>query len=54
MILLGRDIIRVHTVHNQVNGPHDTPYAHKLDLGWVTVGNVCLNDTQVNSCDHSL
>ncbi len=43
MILLGRDIIRVHKVRSQVNGPHDAPYAQKLDLGWVIVGNVCLN-----------
>ncbi|KAI7789362.1 hypothetical protein IRJ41_022847, partial [Triplophysa rosa] len=43
MILLGRDIIRVHKVRRQVNGPHDAPYAQKLDLGWVIVGNVCLN-----------
>ncbi|XP_073772958.1 uncharacterized protein [Danio rerio] len=43
MMLLGRDIIRVHKVRSQVNGPNDAPYAQKLDLGWVIVGNVCLN-----------
>lgn len=43
MILLGHDIIRVHKVRRQVNGPHNAPYAQKLDLGWVIVGNVCLN-----------
>ena len=42
MLLLGRDIIRVHKVRRQVNGPHNAPYAQKLDLGWVIVGNVCL------------
>lgn len=44
MLLLGRDIIRVHKVRQQVNGPHDAPYAQRLDLGWVIVGNVCLGN----------
>lgn len=42
MLLLGRDIISVHKVRKQVNGPRDAPYAQKLDSGWVIVGNVCL------------
>lgn len=42
MLLLGQDIITVHKVRKQVNGPRDAPYAQKLDLGWVIVGNVCL------------
>lgn len=42
MLLLGRDIIRAHKVRKQVNGSHNQPYAQKLDLGWVIVGNVCL------------
>ncbi|CAE1263823.1 unnamed protein product [Acanthosepion pharaonis] len=42
MLLLGRDILRVHKVRQHINGPHDAPYAQKLDLGWVIVGNVCL------------
>ncbi|XP_055061241.2 uncharacterized protein [Misgurnus anguillicaudatus] len=37
-------IIRVHKVRKQVNGPHNLPYAQKLDLGWVIVGNVCLGN----------
>lgn len=44
MLLLGQDIIRVHKVHKQVNGPHNLPYAQKLDLGWVIVGDVCLGN----------
>lgn len=39
LMLLGRDIIRVHKVHKQISGPKD---ARKLDLGLVIVGNVCL------------
>ena len=44
MLLLGRDIIRVHKVRKQVNGSHNLPYAQKLDLGWLVVGNVCLGN----------
>lgn len=43
-LLLGRDIIRLHKVREQVNGSHNQPYAQKLDLGWVIVGNVCLGN----------
>ncbi|KAM4012210.1 uncharacterized protein ACNLHF_005183 [Anomaloglossus baeobatrachus] len=42
VLLLGRDIIRVHKVRKQINGPHNSPYAQKLDLGWVVIGDVCL------------
>lgn len=42
MLLLSRDLIRVHKVRKQINGPHDSPYAQRLDLGWVIVGSVCL------------
>lgn len=42
LLLLGRDIIRVHKVREQINGPHNAPYAQRLDLGWVIVGDVCL------------
>lgn len=42
LLLLGRDIIRVHKAHKQVNGPSDAPFAHKSDLGWVVVGDMCL------------
>lgn len=44
LMLLGRDITRVHKVRKQISGPHDAPYAQKLDLGWVIVGNVCLGE----------
>ena len=33
LLLLGRDIIRVHKVREQVNGPHNAPFAQCLDLG---------------------
>ncbi|XP_060745195.1 uncharacterized protein LOC132858752 [Tachysurus vachellii] len=41
-LLLGRDMIRVHKAHKQVNGPPNAPFAQKLDLGWVIVGDMCL------------
>lgn len=42
MLLLGRDIIQVHKVHERVNGPANAPFAQRLALGWVIVGDVCL------------
>ncbi|XP_072891311.1 uncharacterized protein [Hemitrygon akajei] len=41
LLLLGRDVLRVHKVRQQVNGPHDAPFAQRLDLGWVVIGEVC-------------
>ncbi|XP_047445286.1 uncharacterized protein LOC125010584 [Mugil cephalus] len=42
LILLGRDILCVHKVREQHNDLHNEPYAQRLDLGWVIVGEVCL------------
>lgn len=42
LLLLGRDILSVHKVREQYNGPHNTPCAPRLDLGWVIAGEVCL------------
>ncbi|XP_059814307.1 uncharacterized protein LOC132386035 isoform X1 [Hypanus sabinus] len=44
LLLLGRDVIQVHKVRQQVNGPLDAPFAQRLDLGWVVIGEVCLGD----------
>lgn len=41
LILLSWDIPRAHKVWDQCNGPHNTPYAQRLNLGWVIVGEVC-------------
>lgn len=30
LLLLGRDILRVHKVREQYNGPHNAPYAQHL------------------------
>ncbi|KAK2905654.1 hypothetical protein Q8A73_009597 [Channa argus] len=47
LILLGRDILRVHKVREHCNGPHNAPYAQRLDLGWVIIGEVCLGGAHV-------
>lgn len=44
LLLLGRDLIRVHKVRQQINGPHNSPFAQRLDLGWVMIGEVCLGN----------
>lgn len=44
-LLLGRDIIQVHKVRERINGPHSSPYAQLLDLGWVIVSEACLGRT---------
>lgn len=44
LILLGRDVLRVHKVRQQVNGPHNAPFAQRLELGWVLIGDVCLGN----------
>lgn len=52
LLLLGRDVLSVHKVREQYNGPQNTPYAQRLDLGWVIVGEICLGgahrQTKVN------
>ncbi|XP_066448142.1 uncharacterized protein [Eleutherodactylus coqui] len=53
VLLLGRDIIRVHKVRKQVNGPQNSPFAQKLDLGWVIVGDVCLGNVHKPSTVNS-
>lgn len=45
LLLLGRDILRLHKIRQQVNGPHSAPFAQRLDLGWVIVGDVCLGSS---------
>ncbi|XP_059849482.1 uncharacterized protein LOC132407222 [Hypanus sabinus] len=44
LLLLERDVIQVHKVRQQINGPLNAPFAQRLDLGWVVIGEVCLGD----------
>lgn len=45
LLLIGRDLLRVHKVRGQINGPHDAAFAQKRDLGSVIIGDVCLGNT---------
>ena len=42
LILIGRDLPEAHHVSCQLTGPKGSPYAQKLNLGWVIVGETCL------------
>ena len=42
LILIGRDLPEAHHVSSQLTGPKGSPYAQKLKLGWVIVGETCL------------
>ena len=43
-LLIGRDIIEAHHVEDQIIGPRQSPFAQKLPLGWVIIGEVCLGN----------
>ncbi|XP_033752106.1 uncharacterized protein LOC117335931 [Pecten maximus] len=47
LMLIGRDVIRAHHVLDQRIGPSNTPYAQKLPLGWVIIGETCLGRTRI-------
>ena len=42
LLLIGRDLPQAHYVSDQRTGPKGSPYAQKLHLGWVVVGEKCL------------
>ncbi|XP_038063243.1 uncharacterized protein LOC119733951 [Patiria miniata] len=48
-VLLGRDAPQFHKVREVINGKDDQPWAHRLDLGWVVVGEVCLNGAHIRT-----
>lgn len=43
VLLIGRDLPEAHHVLEQTTGPRNSPYAQKLSLGWVVIGETCLN-----------
>lgn len=45
LLLLGRYILRAHTVREKRNEPADAPFAQRRDLGWVIVGGFCVGRT---------
>ena len=42
LLLIGRDLVEAHHVHEQIIGPRHAPFAEKLSLGWTIIGEACL------------
>ncbi|XP_069133524.1 uncharacterized protein [Argopecten irradians] len=42
-LLVGRDLPEAHHINQQITGPRGSPFAQRTGLGWVIVGEVCLN-----------
>ena len=42
-ILIGKDLLDAHDVLEQCTGVRNSPYAQRLLLGWVVVGESCLH-----------
>jgi hypothetical protein len=43
LLLLGRDVTEAHHIVDQVVGQSGAPYAQRLGLGWVVIGELCLD-----------
>ena len=43
LLLVGRDIPALHKVHESRNRPRNALWGQRLDLGWVVLGNTCLD-----------
>lgn len=43
LLLIGRDAPALHKIHESRNGPRDAPWAQRLDLRWVVLGDACLD-----------
>jgi hypothetical protein len=43
LLLIGRNAPPLQKVHESRNGPRNAPWAQRLDLGWVIIGNACLD-----------
>ena len=43
LLLVGRDAPPFRKIHESCNGPRNAPWAQRLDLGWVIIGNACLD-----------
>ena len=48
-LLIGRDVPEVHHVLEQRIGPPFSPFAQRLKLGWVVIGEVCLSGAHERS-----
>ena len=45
LLLIGRDAIEAHHILDQVVGPTNSPFAQRLKLRWVVVGEMCLGSS---------
>ncbi|XP_053381914.1 uncharacterized protein LOC128549337 [Mercenaria mercenaria] len=43
LLLIGRDLVEAHHIQDQIIGPPGAPFAQKLGLGWVVIGEMCLS-----------
>ena len=43
LLLIGRDVPPLHKIRESRNGGGNAPWAQRLDLGWVILGNACLD-----------
>lgn len=43
LLLVGRDAPPLHKVHESRNRCRNAPWAQRLDLGWMVLGNVCMD-----------
>ena len=43
LMLIGRDVPPLHKIYESKNGPRNAPWGQRLDLGWVVIGNTCLD-----------
>ncbi len=43
LLLVGRNAPPLQKIHESRNGPRNAPWAQRLDLGWVIIGNACLD-----------
>ena len=46
LLLIGRDVPPLHKIRESRNGGGNAPWAQRLDLGWVILGNACLDGAQ--------
>lgn len=49
LLLIGRDVGAAHHIHEQIIGPDDAPFAQRLGLGWVIIGQVCLGQMHMDN-----
>ena len=45
LLLIGRDTPQLLKVRESRNGPPNAPWAQRTDLGWVIIGDICINGT---------